>query len=181
MSLWSVMDGHGEYGHLVASFVQSRLASCVESQVDLRTRPEVSLTAAVARLTEDLAHTDLNIAFSGTTCVFAFKLAHMLYVGNIGDSRCVVCRQAENGDLQAIGLSIDQKPDNPREKARILKAGGRVEPLPGPPGEGMNTRERLQCTRRAARHERTRLTLARSSCTGLRFRLRPTSCLARRS
>src|SRR5690349_13497899 len=30
-----------------------------------------------------------------------------------------------------IGLSEDQKPENPKEKARILKAGGRVEPLPG--------------------------------------------------
>jgi hypothetical protein len=32
-------------------------------------------------------------------------------------------------------LSFDQKPENPKEKERIIKAGGRVEPLPGPPGE----------------------------------------------
>jgi len=48
-----------------------------------------------------------------------------------------MCRQTSSGSdsYQAIPLSIDQKPENKKEKERILKAGGRVEPLPGPPGE----------------------------------------------
>ena len=111
--------------------------------------------------------TNINIAFSGTTSVFGVlvriaskpfgelssstpQIEKKLYVCNIGDSRCVLCRQAPDGEIQSIGahlrpsvnsaerstllltgLSFDQKPENPNEKARILKAGGRVEPLPG--------------------------------------------------
>jgi hypothetical protein len=37
--------------------------------------------------------------------------------------------------VQALPLSTDQKPERPDEKARIIAHGGRVEPLPGPPGE----------------------------------------------
>jgi serine/threonine protein phosphatase PrpC len=49
--------------------------------------------------------------------------------------RCVMCRQGPNGQPIAIPLSTDQKPERADEKARILAHGGRVEPLPGPPGE----------------------------------------------
>lgn len=134
-ALWGVMDGHGEFGHYVASFIQEKLPGCIASREELRAYPEKSITDAVKKLCDDLTDTNINVAFSGSTVVFGVKVADMLYTANIGDSRCVMCRQAENGELQAIGLSIDQKPENPKEKARILKAGGRVEPLPGPPGE----------------------------------------------
>jgi serine/threonine protein phosphatase PrpC len=46
-----------------------------------------------------------------------------------------VLREAAGGAVTAIPISFDQKPENPAEKARIKAAGGRVEPLPGPPGE----------------------------------------------
>jgi len=87
------------------------------------------------QLCAELGETNINVAFSGSTCVFGLKVDEKLYVANVGDSRCIMCRQTGTGELQAIGLSIDQKPDNPEEKVRIIKAGGRVEPLPGPPGE----------------------------------------------
>jgi len=59
-----------------------------------------------------------------------------VFVANIGDSRCVLCRQTKEGDnYVCVPLSVDQKPDVPAEKKRILEHGGRVEPLPGPPGE----------------------------------------------
>ena len=44
-----------------------------------------------------------------------------LFVANAGDSRCVVCR---NG--KAIDMSLDHKPEDAPELARILKAGGQV-------------------------------------------------------
>lgn len=47
----------------------------------------------------------------------------------------MLIRQGPNGAVQALALSNDQKPERPDEKARILAHGGRVEPLPGPPGE----------------------------------------------
>ena len=45
-----------------------------------------------------------------------------LYVGNVGDSRCIACI-----DGVADPLSVDHKPSDPLEKARIVNAGGFVE------------------------------------------------------
>jgi serine/threonine protein phosphatase PrpC len=45
----------------------------------------------------------------------------VLYVANAGDSRSVLASKGK-----ATDLSLDHKPDNPIEKARILKAGGTI-------------------------------------------------------
>jgi len=136
MSLYGVMDGHGEFGHYVAGFVQEKLPLNISAQEDLKTKTSKAIVAAVKKTCDQLATTSINVAFSGTTAVFAVRVENKLFVANIGDSRCVLCHQTQPGDhYEPIPLSIDQKPENPREKARILKAGGRVEPLPGPPGE----------------------------------------------
>jgi len=67
--------------------------------------------------------------------VFGVKIRNRLFVANIGDSRCVLAQDDGAGGVQALALSIDHKPELPLEEARILAAGGRVQPLPGPPGE----------------------------------------------
>jgi len=132
--LFGVMDGHGEFGHIVAQFVQEHLPENISAQEDLKTKTPKAILAAVRKTCEQLSGTSINVAFSGTTAVFAVRVDSKLFVGNIGDSRCVLCRQS--GDtFEAVPLTVDQKPENPKEKARILKHGGRVEPLPGPPGE----------------------------------------------
>ena len=51
-------------------------------------------------------------------------VGNMLYVANVGDSRSVLCR---NG--APIALSEDHRPDKPREKERILAAGGQINPV----------------------------------------------------
>ena len=50
------------------------------------------------------------------------------YCANAGDSRCVLA-QSINGKLVAKDLSVDNKPDDPKEKARIESSGGRVAPM----------------------------------------------------
>lgn len=58
---------------------------------------------------------------AGCTANVALMVGNDLYVANAGDSRCVI---AEAGKFEE--LSIDHKPDNEGEKARIMKAGGSV-------------------------------------------------------
>lgn len=58
---------------------------------------------------------------SGCTACLALIRGSELYVANVGDSRIVVCR-----DGKAIDMSIDHKPEDDSESARIIKAGGRV-------------------------------------------------------
>jgi len=61
----------------------------------------------------------------GSTCctVFHFKHSDSRYINviNIGDSRCVLC----SGNL-AIPLTVDHKPLDPTEKARIIRQGGNI-------------------------------------------------------
>ncbi|XP_013104999.2 probable protein phosphatase CG10417 [Stomoxys calcitrans] len=69
---------------------------------------------------------------SGCTAVVGLLQGRDLYVANAGDSRCVVCR---NG--KAIEMSLDHKPEDDEESARIVKAGGRVT-LDGRVNGGLN-------------------------------------------
>lgn len=136
VALYMVCDGHGEFGHLVAQFVKEKLEVYLSREGGRLVKdPKGSILSAVAGMVKELAATNINIAFSGTTLVFGLRVRSggkdTLYVANIGDSRCVMGLKPDG----VKDLSEDQKPENPKEKARILKAGGRVEPLPGPPDE----------------------------------------------
>ena len=56
-----------------------------------------------------------------TACVVLITESE-IYVANVGDSRCVVCK---NGVV--IALSREHKPEVEEEKKRILSAGGYIE------------------------------------------------------
>ena len=58
---------------------------------------------------------------SGTTAIVAVVKGNHLYVANVGDSRCVLCRAGK-----AVELSTDHKPEDTEEFNRIEKAGAKV-------------------------------------------------------
>ncbi len=78
----------------------------------------------------------------GSTALVVLQLGDSLYSAHVGDSRAVLCRSGV-----AKRLTEDHKPNLPSEKARVLKAGGRVEfqrcwrvvvePKDGRPGSGL--------------------------------------------
>lgn len=133
MHLFGVMDGHGQFGHKISQFVRKELPLCLEAE-DLRADPHKAITDGVKNLVDKLQATNIDCTYSGTTCVFSVAIDNKFYTANIGDSRCIVCKTAKT-PWTSLDLSIDQKPDSDGEKERILAAGGRVDTLPGPPGE----------------------------------------------
>jgi hypothetical protein len=74
VSLFAVMDGHGEFGHQVAQFVQDKLPQYLGAERDLKSDPEKYITLGVKKMCEKLADTNINVAFSGTTAIFAVKV-----------------------------------------------------------------------------------------------------------
>eukprot|EP00744_Colponema_vietnamica_P001408 GILI01002328.1.p1 GENE.GILI01002328.1~~GILI01002328.1.p1 ORF type:complete len:338 (+),score=109.19 GILI01002328.1:70-1083(+) len=62
-----------------------------------------------------------EIVMAGCTAVVAVVHENNLFVGNAGDSRCVLCR-----DGKAVAMSMDHKPELPSERSRIVSAGGSV-------------------------------------------------------
>ena len=140
--IFGVFDGHG--GKEVAEFVSRHF--CLEllnnrayqdrnyeqalketflRMDDLLRTPDG--LKEVIRIAKDLpdnypVQADPSMMMAGCTSVVALVIRNTLYVANAGDSRCILCR-----DGRAIELSEDHKPDLPRERDRIIKAGGSVE------------------------------------------------------
>eukprot|EP00455_Lapot_gusevi_P001767 TRINITY_DN1067_c0_g1_i4.p1 TRINITY_DN1067_c0_g1~~TRINITY_DN1067_c0_g1_i4.p1 ORF type:complete len:369 (+),score=95.26 TRINITY_DN1067_c0_g1_i4:128-1234(+) len=135
LSLYGVFDGHGEFGELISQFCKDKLPEFLEAEPNLATDPINAITRGTANLCQALLQTKINRQFSGTTAVYGLRIGRKLYTANIGDSRAILVRKGHNGQVEVVALSNDHKPESPEEKARILKHGGRVQPLPGLPDE----------------------------------------------
>lgn len=59
---------------------------------------------------------------SGTTAVVAMVRGNQLYCANAGDSRATICRKG-----RGEAVTKDHKPEDAEEKARVERAGGKVE------------------------------------------------------
>ena len=70
----------------------------------------------------DKAHEHWTGPQAGATSVVVVVRGDKVYCANAGDSRAVFCRK----DGKAVDMSIDHKPMNDAERARIMKAGGFV-------------------------------------------------------
>lgn len=70
----------------------------------------------------------INSMQSGTTCCSLILTPNSVISCNLGDSRAVLGRYANN-KWSAIDITSDHKPDNPIEKERIISMGGKVEPF----------------------------------------------------
>lgn len=122
----SVFDGHGADGRSIsraaAAFVRRALTkAAAEDAFD----PAAVLSLALPAANDALPAAEAHV--SGTTAIVAILKPSHVTVGCVGDSRCVLGREAEAGkDWQAIDLSVDQKPDVAEERARIEGAGGKV-------------------------------------------------------
>ncbi|KAF3776760.1 putative protein phosphatase 2C 33 [Nymphaea thermarum] len=71
-------------------------------------------------------HSDIDCFCSGTTAVTLVKQGQDLVIGNVGDSRAVLGTRNEDDSLTAVQLTVDLKPNLPREEERIRRCKGRV-------------------------------------------------------
>ncbi|KAG0464171.1 hypothetical protein HPP92_020240 [Vanilla planifolia] len=71
-------------------------------------------------------HSNIDCFCSGTTAATLVKQGQHLVIGNIGDSRVVLGTRNQNESLVAVQLTVDLKPDLPKEAERIRRCRGRV-------------------------------------------------------
>jgi len=122
-SFFAVYDGHG--GQNVAKYSGQHLHERVAKaeayeRADYRTSLKMGFLGTDDDLKADPEYTNDP---SGCTAVAAlFTPDRRIFVGNAGDSRCVLSIRGE-----AKPLSTDHKPGNPEESRRIVAAGGFVE------------------------------------------------------
>ncbi|KAL4554622.1 hypothetical protein LXL04_037219 [Taraxacum kok-saghyz] len=78
-------------------------------------------------------HPSIDCFCSGSTAVALVKQGQDLIIGNLGDSRAVMASKDDNNGLVAVQLTVDLKPNLPREAARIHQFKGRVFALQDEP------------------------------------------------
>jgi serine/threonine protein phosphatase PrpC len=78
-------------------------------------------------------HPAIDTFCSGSTAVTVIKQGRHLIVGNVGDSRAIMGTQDENGSWRAVQLTVDLKPNLPREAERIKECQGRIFSLQDEP------------------------------------------------
>jgi len=119
VNLYCVLDGHGEWGHLVSKRCRENFPQHIRaSSLDMR--------RAFSLMQSDLNSCDVDVRCSGATCVMAALAGDRLELSNCGDSRAVLGRRNMNGSYSPIPLTNDHKPDKPEERKRILSCGGHL-------------------------------------------------------
>lgn len=99
--LFSICDGHGNYGHEVSKFIKDKLPGLVEANIPLsypdieqiRYALQVSISEVSRSLKED---SKISIETSGSTLNSIVISSEKLVCGNIGDSRAVLGNHNEN-------------------------------------------------------------------------------------
>lgn len=108
------------------------------------------ITIALSTTNTQLLESDINTELAGSTLVAVFVYNERILAFNVGDSRAILLNEKKNPSFKGsppeqnslpqlshikvpeefewtiFPLSIDQKPDRPDERQRILKFGGRV-------------------------------------------------------
>ncbi|KAL9248134.1 hypothetical protein vseg_021491 [Gypsophila vaccaria] len=156
MIFCGIFDGHGPWGHFVAKTVRESmppylLCNWQESVAQMVLDPEFDLDvdqklnwfniwkhsylktcAAIDQKLEQ--HRKIDAFYSGTTALSVVRQGERIIIANVGDSRAVLATTSEDGNLVAVQLTIDFKPNLPQEEERITQCNGRVFCLQDEPG-----------------------------------------------
>jgi len=122
-----VLDGHGEHGDGVSTHFRDNLVNEMLRHPtwcsDCKTAARDSILKVEHQVIRNFR---IDTEFSGTTLSMVIIRSNKVFGVNVGDSRAVIGKENEDGVLIAEGFTEDHKPDSPKEKERILAAGGRV-------------------------------------------------------
>ncbi|XP_038702199.1 probable protein phosphatase 2C 65 isoform X2 [Tripterygium wilfordii] len=144
MIFCGVFDGHGPSGHKVARSVRETLPSMLSSAIK---SPQVNdsencdaedvvpsllqwednFIRSFGEMDEELnLDCSIDSFCSGSTAVTIVKKGDLLVIGNLGDSRAVLCTRGEENQLVPVQLTVDLKPNIQSEAERIKNCRGRV-------------------------------------------------------
>jgi len=129
------IDGHGQYGDLVAQFIKRKLEEKLCKHPNFMDNLKLAISETISVI-EKLLYEDgaLNCDYSGAAVNIAVIRNFHITVANVGDCRTMMVTRLSNNKLKSIPISVDHKPETESEKERILAAGGRVFPITYPDG-----------------------------------------------
>lgn len=133
LSYYAVFDGHG--GLRASSYSAQKLHKIIaqkfpKGMAGIEVDMKRCFTESFKKLDEDFlteARQKKPSWKDGTTAVSVLAVNNTLYIGNLGDSKAVLCRFNESTKNHvAIPLTVDHNPTLYEERMRIQKAGGHV-------------------------------------------------------
>ena len=123
-TLYGVFDGHG--GSNAAQFCADNIREKLTSAADfpeIDAKPRDVLREAILALDKRyLQIANEQHLDDGTTLIVALVTGKKITVANVGDSRAVLVKASGRG----VSLSVDHKPNHPKEKERITRLGGTI-------------------------------------------------------
>ncbi|OIW00884.1 hypothetical protein TanjilG_22682 [Lupinus angustifolius] len=151
MIFCGVFDGHGPLGHKFSQSIRDNLPSKLSAAFQMAQQNttsygenqhnmsvaswEESFFKSFIEMDEELAlKVDYDGFSGGSTAVTIIKQKDQLIIGNLGDSRAVLCTRADDNHFVPVQLTVDLKPDIPCEALRIVNCGGRVFAAEEDPG-----------------------------------------------
>ncbi|KAG9129790.1 hypothetical protein Leryth_016008 [Lithospermum erythrorhizon] len=156
MIFCGVFDGHGQWGHYVAKMVRESIPSSLlcnwqETLAEASLDPDFDLQSekkhqrfnvwkhsymkACAAVDQELEnHQRIDTFNSGTTALTIVRQGENIFIANVGDSRAVLATTSDDGNLVAVQLTLDFKPNLPQETERIIECKGRVFCMQDEPG-----------------------------------------------
>ncbi|KAL3930229.1 MAG: hypothetical protein SGPRY_001625 [Prymnesium sp.] len=122
--LMAVFDGHGQHGEHCSEYAAFECIELLESHpTALKQNPRDALFTQIVEADSRLRKKrDVPSYESGTTAIVCILRPDRIWAACVGDSRATI----EYGSWLAIDLSVDQKPDQPKERERIVESGGFV-------------------------------------------------------
>ncbi|KAG9155608.1 hypothetical protein Leryth_017026 [Lithospermum erythrorhizon] len=156
MMFCGVFDGHGQWGHYVSKMVRESMPSSLlcnwqETLAEATLAPDFDIQSdkklqrsniwqqsyikACAAVDQELEnHRKIDTFNSGTTALTIVRQGDNIFVANVGDSRAVLASSSDDGNLVAVQLTLDFKPNLPQETERIIESKGRVFCMKDEPG-----------------------------------------------
>ena len=126
ISYFGIFDGHA--GNKCAEFLRDNLLKYIISNNYFPNDIPNAIKFGFKTIDEDYlknyAYIDGNLIDNSGSCgLILLIVKNIIYIGNLGDSRCLGSFQ--NGKIQK-DITIDHKPNSPLEKKRIIKNGGKI-------------------------------------------------------
>ena len=126
ISYFAIFDGHG--GETCSSYLKHNFLNNLIEDKNFPFDIKESILNTIEKTEKEFnkKYVDIlnnNIDFSGSCACIVLIIDNKIYVINIGDSRAII--SYDNGN-KIQPLSIDHKPNNPKEFERINKIGGKI-------------------------------------------------------
>lgn len=132
-----VCDGHGKFGKEVSSYISQNLPINLNKKIlDIKTNFKnipfsllsKIITDSFNQLNSSLSQNkNINSSSSGCTCSSLILTQKNIISINLGDSRCVLGKYLEEKNIWTyINLTRDHKPNDTKERERIIKQGGKI-------------------------------------------------------